>query len=305
MLEKNEMKKENKIPTIEPSKGDEFHFRTVEWPVRLTEQHDLFHINRLEDYRDKMDFPLPPHRKTVHDLIFITKGNSTRSKGLNKHVFKKNQIFFLPRLQITAHEQMSDDVEGFFLHFSPDLITDINQSLKKFSFLNFLNHPIVSISAEEVPFILNIFYRLEKLYLNLKKEDLDLVAQYLFTLLKEVNRYVIKEDAPTSKNTAVILTERYKNALTQHIYEIQTVQKYAELLFVTPNHLNKCVKNTLNKTAQALLNEMLILEGKSLLKYSGMSISGIAEKLGNRTPTNFSRFFKSQTGMTPKEYSKT
>jgi AraC-like DNA-binding protein len=73
-------------------------------------------------------------------------------------------------------------------------------------------------------------------------------------------------------------------------------------LNVTPNHLNKCVKTTTDKTAQDLLNEMLILEAKSLLKYSNLQIAEIAVKLCNQTPSNFARFFKSQTGISPKEY---
>jgi AraC-like DNA-binding protein len=47
---------------------------------------------------------------------------------------------------------------------------------------------------------------------------------------------------------------------------------------------------------------MLILEAKSLLKYSNLQIAEIAVKLCNQTPSNFARFFKSQTGVSPKQY---
>jgi len=288
------------IPTIQPTLLDEFHFGNVQWQWQIPAQHHLFHINKLEDYLNKLSFPLPPHRKTVFDLIFLTNGTSLRSKGLNQYQIKK--CFLLPALQLTSHEGMSEDTTGYFLHFSPDLFSDFPNLIKSFSFLQFLAYPIVTIPEhKEIP-ILNILSRLENIYKTLKKEDLRLVQWYLLALLEEINYFVDNEQTTTKKNAATQLTEQYKDALTQHIYQRQTVQDYAELLFVTPNHLNKSVKSTLNKTAQTLLNEMLILEAKSLLKYSGLSISQIAENLCGRTPSNFSRFFKSQTGLTPKQY---
>ena len=291
-----------KIPTIEPSLTDGFHFGKVQWQWRIPAQHHLFHINRLEDYLDKLSFPLPPHRKTIFDLLFLTKGSSIRSKGLNQYQIEPGQFFFLPALQITSHESMSPDTEGFFLHFSPDLFSDFPYILSPFSFLNFLSNPIVSIPQEEQTPILNIFYRLERINKDLKQKDLELVKWYLLTLLTEVNRFAMSEPTSTKENAAARLTAEYKDALSQHIYQHQSVRDYAEMLHVTPNHLNKCVKRIVNKTAQKLLNEMLILEAKSLLKYSGLPISQIAEKLCGQTPSNFTRFFKSQTGLSPKQF---
>jgi len=299
------MNKKKQIPTVEPSVYDEFHFGKVDWELATPNEQHLFHINRLEDFREKMLFPLPPHRKVVNDLIFITKGESVRFKGLNKYEFKENQFFFLPAFQLTAHKSMSGNVKGFFLHYASEIFSDFTHHLAQFPFLNFSDQPIVHIPDEAVPTILNLFRRLEEIYLNWEKTDLDLVVPYLLALFAEVNQYVGKEkkEIITKKDSAALITEQYKNTLAQYIYQKQTIQEYAEMLFVTPNHLNKCVKKTLNKTAKNLLDEMLILESKFLLKYSNLSISEIAEKLYSRTPSNFSRFFKSHTEMTPKQYS--
>ncbi|MDH4461230.1 MAG: AraC family transcriptional regulator [Flectobacillus sp.] len=38
------------------------------------------------------------------------------------------------------------------------------------------------------------------------------------------------------------------------------------------------------------------------MKFSKLQISEIAVNLFDQTPSNFSRFFKSQTGITPKQY---
>jgi len=148
---------------------------------------------------------------------------------------------------------------------------------------------------------LNILERILELYENHQEKNNDLIVWYLMTLFTEIKKYT-SSTITNAKNSAIILTQQYKNALIQHIYNYRTVKDFAKLLHVTPNHLNKCVKQTLDKNAQTLLNEMLILEAKSLLKYSDLTISEIAENLFHRTPSNFARFFKNQTGFTPKAY---
>lgn len=297
------MKKDINIPVIEPNGMDSFHFGGVNWPFNVSKDHNLFHINRIENYRDKLSFPLPPHRKTVYDLIFLTKGSSIRSKGLANYEFGVGQFFFLPPYQITSHEFMSKDAQGYFVHFDIDILKhcSLDKHLNKFNFLNFLSNPVVSVSTEAVEPILNIFHRLEVLDQETENKQMELIAFYVFALLKEASLFA-GNDLKPQKNAAASLVQRYKEALSQFIYQKQKVSDYADYLHVTPNHLNKCVKSITMKSSQDLLNEMMILEAKSLLKYSNLHIAEIAIKLGNQTPSNFARFFKSKTGMMPKEY---
>jgi AraC family transcriptional regulator, transcriptional activator of pobA len=297
------MKKDINIPVIEPNGMDSFHFGGVSWPFNVSKDHNLFHINRIENYRDKLSFPLPPHRKTVYDLIFLTKGSSIRSKGLANYEFGVGQFFFLPPYQITSHEFMSKDAQGYFVHFDIDILKhcSLDKHLNKFNFLNFLSNPVVSVSTEAVEPILNIFHRLEVLDQETENKQMELIAFYVFALLKEASLFA-GNDLKPQKNAAASLVQRYKEALSQFIYQKQKVSDYADYLHVTPNHLNKCVKSITMKSSQDLLNEMMILEAKSLLKYSNLHIAEIAIKLGNQTPSNFARFFKSKTGMMPKEY---
>jgi AraC-like DNA-binding protein len=74
------------------------------------------------------------------------------------------------------------------------------------------------------------------------------------------------------------------------------------MLHVSPNHLNKCVKATTGKSAHDLLNEMLLLEAKVLLKQTNLNVTEIAYKIGKNEISDFARFFKAQTGMKPGEY---
>jgi hypothetical protein len=87
----------------------------------------------------------------------------------------------------------------------------------------------------------------------------DILRAYLITLFTELKPF-IETSISSSSNAASLITEQFKKALSQHIYQKQKITDYAELLSVSPNHLNKCVKKTMGKSAHDLLNEMLLLE---------------------------------------------
>jgi AraC family transcriptional regulator, transcriptional activator of pobA len=298
------MAKPANIPIWALNEMTDYHFNKAQYAPSLKPFHHLFHINRLEDSRDKIQFPLPPHRKEVYDFLFVTHGSTRRSKALNPFDIGKNMFFFLPAYQITNHEFMNADTEGYYCHFNFNLFTNYlpqHNILRDFPFLQFIGNPIVEIDDKAKAFIINILQRLEVESQKDSIDNFDIIMVYLLALFTEVKRFY----APSvsfKKDTALMITQNFKDALSRHIYEKQRVTEYADMLAVSPNHLNKCVKKTIGQSAQDLLNEMIILEAKVLLKQTDMQISEIAYKLSQQNHSDFSRFFKSKTGMTPKEY---
>lgn len=299
------MSKPVSIPIWELNEMSLHHFGDGSQPhLSFATAHHLFHINKLEDYRDKIHFPLPPHRKPVYDFLFLTKGMTRRSKALNPYQITENMFFFLPAYQITNHEFMSADTEGYFCHFNFDMFTNHlpqHNILRDFPFLQFLGNPIIEVDEAVKPFLFNIFERLETEYRKGEQSNFEIISVYLLALFTELKRFYTPS-VSVKKNTALMITQNFKDALSRHIYEKQKVTEYADFLSVSPNHLNKCVKATTGQSAQDLLNEMIVLEAKVLLKQTDMQISEIAYKLSQQNHSDFSRFFKAKTGMSPKEY---
>lgn len=292
------------IPTLVPSEIHGFHTHSNSWiPIISNPNHQDYHINRLEDISNKSSFQVLPHRKTVHDFIFLKKGISKRSKGLNKYEFGPASMFFLPAYQITQHEKISDDAEGFYCHFDENIFDFLpkNYLSEQFPFFQFQSNPVIEMSEDTLITIEFILNRLIKIYKEANNPDKNIIAYNLLVVFEEIKKEIPLQIKKT-KNSYFEITERYKNALGIHIYKYQNISDYAKLLNITPNYLNKCVKTCTDKTAQDLLKEMLVLEAKTLLKYSDLHISEIAIKLCDQNPSNFARFFKKQTGQTPMEY---
>jgi AraC-like DNA-binding protein len=296
------MNRPSSIPVWEFSEMNTHHFGQEEIPPAIEESSPRFYICRLRDTVNKIKFPLPPHRKPMYDFLYVTQGSTKRGKALTKYEVKPHEFFFLPAYQITEHNYVSEDLDGFYCHFSLDIFAEwINpeQLLRKFPFLQFNGLPVVPVNENGRPRISNLLECLE----TIQKENsrFDLAAAYLLSLFTEVQH---NETGPelSTKDTSLRITELYKDALSRNIYENHLVSDYADMLHITPNHLNKCVKKAMGISAQELLNRMLLLEAKVLLSQTDKPISDIAYQLSKKNPSDFSRFFKSKMGTTPKEY---
>ena len=289
-----------KIPTVKPSEFDDYLF--ANWKAPVNSLYENFHVSRIEDYKNYLKLPTPPHRRSVYFLLFITNGQVVRRKDLTKYELNRNTCFCLSADQITSIDFVSEDASGFYMHFLPDIFNHPNLKLdlgKDFPFFSNWNEPHFQINDDKK--IKNLFEMLIKEHLNENKEVLPF---YLMTLLLEIKN-LAKINQNKKNDASAILTYKYKNALSEFIYSKKNISEYADYLSVTPNHLLKCVKITTGKTAHELLDEMRILESKVLLKQTDKSISEIADAIGKEDPSDFSRFFKSKTGQTPKQYRKT
>ena len=298
--------KSEPVPILSLYEKEKRFFETsFEWKPRSHTLHLQFHINKLEDVVNHLNFPFPPHRQTVYDFVFLTQGRSSRSKGLDKYEFCADTFFFLPAYQISAHENMSADVKGFYCHFDMEIFNRKyikHDFFSSFSFLEFTGNPLVTVDDASKAHIVNILHRLELEYNNNQKFDVDIISVNLLALFVEVKQFAKQEKI--TENAALRITQQYKSKLANYVYENHSVSEYAAMLAVSPNHLNKCVKTTTGKSAQDLLSEMIILEIKVLLKQTSLTVNEIAWKIGKEDVSEFIRFFKSKSGFTPTEYRK-
>ncbi len=199
---------------------------------------------------------------------------------------------------------MRQDVEGFYCHFNLEILAQKSSShelFAEFPFLQFNAFPLVIINDESRKNVMFLLERLLVEYLEKKECRIDIIRSYLLTLFTELKPFV-EASKPKSVNAASHITEEFKKALTKHIADKFKISDYAELLNISPNHLNKCIKQTTGKSAHDLLNEMLLLEAKVLLKQTNLNVTEIAYRIGKNEISDFARFFKAQTGMRPSEY---
>ena len=81
----------------------------------------------------------------------------------------------------------------------------------------------------------------------------------------------------------------------------RNVNFYAQKLNISPKHLNILCKKFLNLSAKNTIDNYTILEAKREL-ISNLPIKEIAYKLGFIETTNFVKYFKKQTNISPSKF---
>ena len=100
-----------------------------------------------------------------------------------------------------------------------------------------------------------------------------------------------------------ILYHRFMVLLREHSTQEHQINYYANQLCITPRYLNEVVIQYSNgRTPKQLIDEQLTAELKVQLSNPSLSIMEIAQLFNFQEPANMSRFFKKNTGMSPKNF---
>lgn len=124
-------------------------------------------------------------------------------------------------------------------------------------------------------------------------------------MLYYINKLCDQEgaDAVFKKETKeYIHLRKFKKMIREKIDARIKVKDYAAQLNITSTHLNRLSNNLTGVSASQTIYNTIILEAKKYLKYSTFTVSEIAYILNFKTPSHFSKFFKTQTNVSPKTY---
>jgi AraC-like DNA-binding protein len=92
--------------------------------------------------------------------------------------------------------------------------------------------------------------------------------------------------------------------LTKHIRQKRLVADYADLLSISPNHLNKVIRTRTGKSPSVWIDERIVLEAKVLLFQSNLTVAQIAADLGFDDQSNFGKLFRKHAGTSPANFRK-
>ena len=95
---------------------------------------------------------------------------------------------------------------------------------------------------------------------------------------------------------------KFAALLYEHYKTERSVQFYAEKLHLTPKYFSKTIMEVNGKSVLELIDEMVIMAAKALLKSSVLTVSQIADELNFANPSFFGTYFKKRAGFTPLQY---
>ncbi len=162
--------------------------------------------------------------------------------------------------------------------------------------------PHLSVSQDTFAEYMRLLGKIKQELQHPTADSYNLIVSLLYYLLLVINReyasvYHLPVDVP--KNNYAY---QFKDLLERHIYDVQRVAEYAEMMHVSRVTLNNAVVAQFGVSANHLLKQRLLEALKNDLLFTDCTVTQLADKFHFSDPSHLMRFFKQQTGKTCSQY---
>ena len=239
-----------------------------------------------------------------------TEGETSLTSNLQEFRLKKDSLFiFSPKhiLQVQSNNRF----KAHLIVIAPDFLKRINIDTKRMMplFLQFGSPPCMELTQAESQSLRSFISMVEQ---ELKGSETDfsseiiggLIAATIYKVGDILTHYLTEHpevDSPIH-NRAEEYFRQFTELLGEHYKHERSVGFYARQLCITPKYLTTLIKRISGKSVSEWIDNYVILEAKTLLKYSNMSVQEIAYYLNFPNQSFFGSYFKRNAGMSPSQY---
>lgn len=263
-----------KIPFIEIHKLEEFSTNTFDLYSRLDNHLIIWFTNVEKDNSffsvDFLEFQTTNQQATIIYPEQIIKTDLTDRKGYL--IVIDNDIFFQINQRIG-----SDYLNGFYMNQFVSIKSKNAETLEKIIDLMLAEHT--------------------------GENRVLLLESYLSVFLFYLSSY-FDEDSKHTEYLDYSFFEKLMRLINMHFIKQRETTFYAQQFAISAKKINEICKKITNKSLKQLIQERIVLEIRKELQFGKKNIKEIAYDLGFTEPAYLTRFFKKQTGITPKEFSK-
>jgi AraC-like DNA-binding protein len=236
--------------------------------------------------------PTKPHKHAgYHELIFLSAGAGEHT--IDDHTFDVTPFsgFYLKPGQVHCWD-FARIPAGYVVLFREEILAGQGETLN-----SLYRMP----SRFDLPEQTNLFPLLSQFYDHFRSNGGHRIQQaYLnLVLLKTIDlagRDVMEATSITGDFYV------FKKLVNEHYLELRQVTQYAALMHTTVKRLNSICRAAMRSSASDIIKERILTEAKNHLTHTSKTISEIAYGLNFSDNSNFVKFFKSLTALTPSQY---
>lgn len=261
-----------------------------------------FHVDHTT-YLQWADGTMEPHRHPDFRITLILSGETTLYVDFEQYKVKAPALILLSPDQIYQHS--GDSLcETVSITFDKEFLR--GEALGGLICWECLFHqPVIQLTDAQLKELL-VFTKLMLKEARTEQCLREVIVRNLLNALMAAcarlpQRNLASMQADTVRNRIV---RQFQELSDQHYKEKTQVTHYADMMYVTPGHLNDTIKSAIGKTAKQVIDEKRITEAKRLLFWGEHSIKEIAWQLNFEDDGYFNRFFKKHTGQTPAMFQK-
>jgi AraC-like DNA-binding protein len=276
----------------------------------LVAPHDDFHIFRYADISPDVVKKMSAFRMSFYQFCVCETSSSVISVTDSQLLSKDKQLIAFAPGKVIQWEKLGE-WQGFLVFVKESFvkINALNFNAKlMFSFLNPDKHPVTNLSDEDFSLLAGLCERMIYEYQSPSPENLLIIENYMQVFFMYVKRIQDKEQSelnllnPSVSPAKLDVHNKFLGLVEKQFLEAKSVTNFANQLSVTPNYLNECVKSVSGKSAKEIINQIILIEAKSLLRQTSIPIKEIAFHLNFQDYSHFVKFFKSATDTSPSEF---
>ena len=274
-------------------------------------EFEIFRLSSLFSRRDTLDHMIErDHRIHFYMILLVTEGSGVHRIDFHPYRFEPGSVLLISKDQIQAFDSHFQS-EGFAVLFTEQfLIKNVIHSdiLFLHRLFNYhLNTPLIHQRDQSGDSLAPIFDAIYNEYHSSEAYAKEAILRsFLKILLVKAER--IKKRSLVLKGGKpgwIDLFTRYKNLVAEHHTESRNARDYAARMGVSYKHLTTVCKYATGHTPKNFIDDYMILEIKRQLAISDWSIKELTYHFNFDESTNFIKYFKKQTGLTPTQFRKT
>ncbi|MBI3241267.1 MAG: AraC family transcriptional regulator [Chloroflexi bacterium] len=255
-------------------------------------------------HRDKATIP---HRTHFYHIIWYQTGAATHLVDFKPVEIKASSLLFVCANRVQAFDPLGA-CDGKEIVFTESFFsaTEADRLFLKSTVLfdPLLDVPALRLEPLSCAPITSMFEAIEAESQNpVDGHQHVILKNLLHNLLLMAEREIHKQGLPEIKKGADFdYTLLFRDALDQQFRELKSVGGYARQIHVSEKRLTQATAQILGRTPKQLIDDRVLLEAKRLLVHSERAIKDIAFELGFNEPTNFIKYFRKHSKITPTEF---
>jgi AraC family transcriptional regulator, transcriptional activator of pobA len=250
-----------------------------------------------------------PLKSQFYRVALCLRGEVTVECGLETYRHQRYTLHFNFPGQIFSLHDKTADMAAYYALFTADFMDELLPAARisaQFPFLDYGGEAFFQLTDTEGA---NVERTFEAMNEEVQTRGLDFVRvlkTHLYQLLLTGKRAYARHGLLTTEAALlrpdIGLVARFKRLINEHFRNERTLATYASRLAVSPKHLARVVKEQTGRTPAELLDDLLLLEARALLRYTDTTVAEIAYELHFTDPSHFGKFFRKHIGQTPGGY---
>ena len=269
-------------------------------------QNDII-VSRFAPYLEHHKNLHAAHRHTFYHLVLFTQGGGSHTIDFESFKVKPYQIYFMVPGQVHSWN-FEGFTDGYVINFSSSFFNSflLNPAYpENFPFFSGdLKDAVIDLPETlhaKISLLLEEIVREAGTRGEQATDMLRVLMLQLFILVGRLNNDA-STPGPSLYNQTLL--KNFKKLIEANYTRLKLPKDYADLLYITPNHLNAVCKDLLGMQAGEVIRNRTLLEAKRLLTNPQLNIAGIALELNFSDNSYFTKFFKKAEGITPEEFRK-